>query len=258
VTRTKPSSHAAALLLSAAALVASAQRALAASPITPCDATGARLEGADVVTGVHGPFVSARSGDGWHAAGGAPAKLPLGMPLEVFQGVIDVMRANPEFHTAEAIVLYGSRANHEYGYAPETTPAHTSDLDVRVLYGAGVDVTRRLDLWERINTLLEPVSDRAGFKVGEEIPAIEPFASALTEGVFTRRTAAEEARLWQETLAEGEGQGWTRSQYKQRYLARVGAGFLKGVLIVVPRSPAAETTVKALRDLGYHNVVVTD
>lgn len=232
--------------------------ALASVPITPCDATAARTTGAAVETGVHGPFVTAKAGEGWHAAGDAPAKLPLGMPLEVFQDVISVMRANPEFNTAQAVVLYGSRANHEYGYAPERTAAHTSDLDVRVLYAEGIEPHARIDLWERINVLLKPLNERAGFQIGEEIPSLVSFPAALGEGTFTRRPAVEEARLWQETLAEGDGQGWTRSRYKQRYLERVGPGFLKGVLIVIPRSPTAESSVKALRELGYRNVVVTD
>jgi hypothetical protein len=196
------------------------------------------------------------SGAGWRAPNGV--RVPLGLKPELFTRLLDHVRSHEAFADAEAVVLYGSRTHHGYGYAP--TP--TSDLDVRVYWkGSAKQHHQTVGKAARANGVLAPIGEAAGFPISQQIIKFAELDENLAPGSaidFTPHSRAAERAMWERLVAEGAR---PRDEMKFAFQKKVSraAGWDalgKEALILLREGPATAERLQQLQARDYRNVIV--
>jgi hypothetical protein len=198
------------------------------------------------------------AGAGWRAPNGV--RVPIGLKRELFERLIDQVRTDPAFADAEAVVLYGSRTHHLYGYEP--TP--TSDLDVRVYWkGSATQHQQTVEKAVRANGVMEPVAKAAGFPIEQQIIKFGELDEHLAPKIaidFTPHSLANESAMWKQLLDEGAHRG-PRNDMKFAFQKKVTSAaewhaLGKEAIIVLRDEAATARRLTQLRARDYRNVIV--
>lgn len=171
---------------------------------------------------------------------------PIGMKAKHYQALLDLFSGDPVFQSAEVIVLYGSRTHFDHGISP----APNSDLDIAVAYRNSSD---SLSFQKDINIRLDPISEKAGFPIGQQIPLVESLEK------FVRSPEnLEDFDVAQSLIDQlAEVGSWDRKIHKQvamQLADEEGRLFNSEAIFVFRRFPRPGLLEK-LREAGYYNFV---
>lgn len=176
------------------------------------------------------------------------ARPPIGLSRGQLHRLVHLLATNPEFNSAEVVVLFGSRTNFNSGHKPRSD----SDLDILVFEQPDNRIGSNS---ERYNEILKEFSKEVGFSVNH-IPIYEstPFAQHLTErrGLIGQVSQSVEQSRWLEI------QNSDRSKYAKLVWNAPGAypRFKSGTFFLIRPSSNATMYFQTLRNLGYENIIV--
>lgn len=191
-------------------------------------------------------------GTDWKAGNGK-ALLPIGINLAVFNKIVRIFKEEQRTSKFEAMVLYGSRVNFEFGNKPKKD----SDLDIVVFFPDNTDPMAIFDFQTRLNKKFEDITRLTQFQIEEQLPSMLSFTEAIQEkSVLSKRSMAEDKRIWEELLKDAKKYNWSDQELKEKYMnARQGGSVGKQALFLLPDNAESRRKAGLLAKIDYKNIV---